>query len=220
MPFMSLKAIPFDPFLVFPDGDVQEVTEEILRMGTPQSLRGHDWLKIQLEQALDRVERVPAGMALRIRSRDGMVSLSFSSGLLGSGQIVGGIDALTHRAVYQVRGSSLAAPVASALLGAVRPITLELEKPLRVLARPKGPAVFDPAMYRPNRLMVFRPRGRGRTEVTRHRVVDAYTCWVDSASALLNALVTGVEIAREAVERSLPSTAVHAFVDDSVPWRP
>lgn len=212
-PSLPLKPIPFDPFRM-----AGPVSAALLEKGTRQTRLEHDWLVTQLEQAVVALPEVPEGMALRLRSKGGMAYVTFSCGLLGSGRIASGIDALTGRAVFQVRGSSLARPVAASVLSTVRGGVLGLERPLRVITRPKGPSAFDPALYRPNRLMTFRPRGGSRTDAVRNSVVDVSTCWVDSGSLdrLLRALATGVEIGREAVARTMSPDAVHAYADDPV----
>lgn len=211
--------IPFDPYAVGKEFGVREVTPRLLERGTPQTRREHDWLMTQLEQTVIAAEDVPMGMALRLRSKDGMAYLTFSCGLLGSGRIAAGIDALTGRAVYQVRGSGLGAPVAGAVLGAVRGRVLGLQKPLRVVTRPKGSAMFDPALYRPERLMTFRPRGLGRTWESRNARVDVMTCWVggEALRGLLRALCIGVEVARDVSLRGVSADVIHAYADDTVP---
>jgi hypothetical protein len=212
-----IKPIPFDPFAVGREFGVREITARLMERGTPQTRREHDWLTAVLEGEFVRVlDDAPQGLAMRMRSRGGMAYLTFSSGLLGSGRIASGIDPLTGRAVFQVRGSALAAPVAAALLGAVRGSVIGLEKPLRILARPTGPAAFDPAMYRPDRVATFRPRGLGRGHNAKHARVDLMTCWVggEALGSLLRALITGVEVAREAVTRSGSPDVVHAYADD------
>ncbi|WP_086681833.1 hypothetical protein [Streptomyces pseudogriseolus] len=210
--------IPFDPFRVGEEYGVREVTARLLKRGTPETRREHDWLMGQLEQSLIALEDVPEGMALRLRSRDGMAYLTFSSGLLGSGHIVSGMDALTGRSVFQVRGSGLAAPVAASVLRSVRGRVLGLKRPLRVVTRPKGAAMFDPALYRPDRLMAFRPRGLGRTDASRHARVDVMTCWVgaEALAGLLRALVVGVEVGREVATRAASPDVIHAYADDVV----
>jgi hypothetical protein len=214
----SLAPIPFDPFAVGHEFGVTAVNARLLQAGTPETRREHDYLKFQLEAAMQRAEDkgVPEGMPLRVRSLNGMTYLTFSSGLLGSGLIASGIDALSGRSVFQVRGSGLAAPVAASVLRAVRQCVMDMEPPMQVVTRPVGPAVYDPALYRPERLMVFRPRGLGRTDASRLARVDVSTCWVDSASWLLEALITGVEVAREVSDREYSAAVVHAFADDSV----
>lgn len=212
--------IPFDPYAVGAEFGVREVTARLLERGTPSTRREHDWLMCQLEQTFTAAEYdVPEGMALRLRSRDGMAYLTFSCGLLGSGRIAAGIDALTGRAVYQVRGSSVAAPVAGAVLGAVRGRVLGLQKPLRVVTRQTGPAMFDPALYRPERLMTFRPRGLGRTWDSQNARVDVMTCWVggEALRGLLRALCIGVEVARDVSLRGVSADVIHAYADDTVP---
>lgn len=222
MPFTSIDPIPFDPFMVGREYGVRELTPLLLQRGTKDTRQSHDWLKSHLEgelNALEYEDAVPEGLALRLRSVGGMAYVTFSSGLLGSGRISSGIDVLTGRAVFQVSGSSLAAPVAASVLGGARGAALHgMKPPMRVVTRPKGSAVFDTALYRPDRLMTFRPRGLGRTDASRHARVDLMTCWVGSESlrGLVRSVVTGVEIGREAAERAMSTDVVHAFADDSV----
>lgn len=210
---LPLKAIPFDPFRMS-----GPVTADLLEAGTKATRLEHDYLMTQLENAVVALPDVAEGMALRLRSRGGMAYVTFSCGLLGSGRIASGIDALTGRSVFQVRGTSMARPVAASVLNTVRTSVLDLERPLRIVTRPKGPAAFDPALYRPNHLMAFRPRGGGRTDAARNSVVDVATCWVGSEAldGLLRSLVTGVEIGRDAVARTMAPDTVHAYADDSV----
>ncbi|MBG7704872.1 hypothetical protein HCJ76_44125 [Streptomyces sp. MC1] len=222
MPFTSITLIPFDPYMVGREYGVRELTPRLLERGTKGTRQHHDWLNSHLKRELNALEcedAVPAGLALRLRSVGGMTYVTFSSGLLGSGRISSGIDVLTGRAVFQVNGSGVAAPLAASVLGGVRDAALlDMKRPLRVVTRPKGPAAFDTALYRPDRLMTFRPRGLGRTDASRHTRVDLMTCWVGSESlrGLLRSVVTGVEIAREHVERSMPRDTAHAYADDSV----
>ncbi|MEU9925065.1 hypothetical protein AB0H51_27920 [Streptomyces griseoluteus] len=224
MPFRtSIAPIPFDPYMVGREYGVPELTPRLLQRGTQGTRQSHNWLKLYLDHEMDTLEykgTVPAGLALRVRSVGGMAYLSFSSGLLGSGRISSGIDVLTGRAVFQVSGTSLAAPLAASVLGGVRgAAVLDMKRPLRVVARPKSStAAFDTALYRPDRLMTFRPRGLGRTDASRHARVDLMTCWVGSESlrGLVRSVVTGVEIAREAVDRSATPSPVHAYADDTV----
>jgi hypothetical protein len=106
--------------------------------------------------------------------------------------------------------------VAASVLASVRTRIVGLKRPMRIVARPTGPSAFDPALYRPTRLMTFRPRGIGSSDASKHARVDVMTCWVDDVSGLLGALVTGVEVGREAVARTMPPDAVHAYSDDAV----
>jgi hypothetical protein len=210
---LPLKPIPFDPFRMS-----GPMTADLMEKGTKATRLEHDYLKSQMENAVVALPDVAEGLVLRMRSKGGMAYVTFSCGVMGSGRIASGIDALTGRSVFQVRGTKMARPVAASVLGTVRRSVLGLERPLRIITRPTGPAAFDPSLYRPNHLMAFRPRGGGRTDAARNSVVDVSTCWVGSEAldGLLRSLVTGVEVGREAVDRTMSLGAVHAYADDSV----
>ncbi|MEU5181197.1 hypothetical protein AB0G49_14205 [Streptomyces longwoodensis] len=220
---MSVKAIPFDPFQPGSDYGVRTVTRALLTSGTKPTRQAQNWLKGLLEAELDALELgdgIPELLALRVRSVHGRAYMTFSSALVGSGRISSGLDVLTGRAVFQVSGSSLAAPLAASILHGVRGAgLLDMKRPMRVVTRPmSAAAAFDTTLYRPERLMTFRPRGYGRTDVSRHARVDLMTCWVsgESLRGLVRSVVTGVEVAREALARSAAPAIVHAYADDVV----